>query len=106
MIAACLLSLVCTASAQTTIATVTGTVTAASGATIPGATVTATHLASNCRFTGSPTDSGTYTSAQLREGEYALRVTAPGFKKFAVAGVARLLPSHIDSATSTKGKRP
>lgn len=68
--------------AQTTFATITGRVTDASGAAIPGATIVATHIASNYRYTAQSNEAGAYTVAQLREGQYTLRVSAPGFKEF------------------------
>ncbi|MEK7406989.1 MAG: carboxypeptidase-like regulatory domain-containing protein [Acidobacteriota bacterium] len=71
-------------SAQTTFATVTGTVTDPNGAVVPGAAVVATHVLSNYRYTTKSNDVGHYTLAQLREGEYVLRAQAAGFKEFVV----------------------
>jgi hypothetical protein len=75
---------VSSASAQTTFATVTGTITDTTGAAIPGATVTATHTESNYRYTATSNSNGGYTVPQLLEGEYTLRIQAPGFKEFVV----------------------
>jgi len=69
--------------AQTTFATITGTVTDASGAALPGAAITAIHLTSNYRYAATSNAAGAYTLAQLREGEYTLRAAAAGFKEFA-----------------------
>jgi hypothetical protein len=68
--------------AQTTFATITGTVTDSSGAAIPGATVVAVHKESNYRYSGQSNAAGTYTLAQLLEGEYTLRVQMQGFREF------------------------
>lgn len=55
------------ARAQTTFASITGTVTDAGGAVIPGVLVEATHVRSNYRFTAQSNDAGAYTLSQLRE---------------------------------------
>ncbi|MGH9845867.1 MAG: carboxypeptidase regulatory-like domain-containing protein, partial [Blastocatellia bacterium] len=70
---------------QTTFATITGAVTDSSGAVIPGAEVTATHVATNITTRTQANDSGIYTIAQLKEGEYVVRASSAGFKEF-VAG--------------------
>jgi hypothetical protein len=70
--------------AQTTFATITGIVTDASGAAVPGVNVTAVHAASNYRYSALTNDSGQYTLTQLREGQYKLRAQLPGFKEFVV----------------------
>ncbi len=75
------------ASAQTTFATITGTVTDATGAAVPGAAISGVHRGSNYRYTATSNASGNYTLAQLREGEYTLRITATGFKEFAARSV-------------------
>jgi hypothetical protein len=72
------------AAAQTTFATITGAITDSTGAAIPGATVVAVHKQSNYRFTAQSNEVGNYTVAQLREGEYTMRVQAAGFKEYVV----------------------
>jgi hypothetical protein len=69
--------------AQTTFASLTGIVTDAGGAVVPGATVEARHVESNYTYTTATNQVGHYTIGQLREGEYVLRVQLPGFKEFA-----------------------
>ncbi len=69
-------------SAQTTFATITGTVTDTTAAVVPNVTVTATHLLTNTQTTAQSNEVGVYTLAQLKEGEYTLRVRAVGFKEF------------------------
>jgi len=57
-----------------------GTVTDASGAAVPGATVTATNTATNAKTTQQTTDSGLYTISALAPGQYEVSVTATGFQ--------------------------
>jgi len=73
--------------AQTTFASITGTVTDATGAAVPGASVEAVHQASNYRYATQTNAIGAYTLAQLREGVYTLRVSAPGFKEFVASAL-------------------
>jgi hypothetical protein len=68
--------------AQTTFATITGTVLDASGSTVPNATVTVTSLETNQKSGGQSNDSGSYTIPQLREGTYTLTAKAAGFQEF------------------------
>ena len=70
------------ANAQTTFATITGTVTDAAGALVPGVTVTATNVNTGISTTSESNTSGVYTIAQLREGEYRIRAEREGFKVF------------------------
>jgi hypothetical protein len=72
---------------QTTFASITGTVSHATGAAIPGAQITATHTDSNYQYSAQSNAAGNYTLAQLREGAYVLRAQAPGFKEFVVQGL-------------------
>ena len=73
--------------AQTTFATITGTVTDPNEAVIPGVTVEAVHLQSNYRYTAPSNQAGVFTLAQLREGAYTLRAKAPGFNEFVVENI-------------------
>src|SRR4029453_7292678 len=68
--------------AQTTFATITGTVTDSTGALVPGVTLTATHVATNVQVANQSNEAGLYTLTQLKEGEYILRAQLPGFKEF------------------------
>ena len=76
------------AAAQTTFASITGTVTDPGGAIVPGAELTATHVESNYVYTARSNDSGNYTISQLREGAYILRVRAQGFKEVSIRNIA------------------
>lgn len=80
-------ALIMPAHAQTTFASITGTVTDATGASVAGAQVVAVHLESNYRYTAQSNAAGTYTLAQLREGVYTVSVQMRGFKEFVVSGV-------------------
>ena len=68
--------------AQTTFATITGTVFDASGAAVPNASITVTSLETNYKNTAESNESGNYTIPQLREGAYSLTAKAAGFQEF------------------------
>ncbi len=68
--------------AQTTFATVTGSVVDATGAVIPGVKVTARNSATGTETSATSNDAGIYTLAQLREGEYTVTARGSGFKEF------------------------
>ena len=65
--------------AQTTYATITGTVTDSSGAVIRGAAVTATNVETAVATKTTTNDDGVYTVAQLREGPYLRASPLRGF---------------------------
>ncbi|MEZ5398493.1 MAG: carboxypeptidase-like regulatory domain-containing protein [Bryobacteraceae bacterium] len=67
--------------AQTTFATITGTVHDASGAVIPNAEIVAVHLDSNYAYRAPSNEAGNYRIGQLREGAYSLKASAGGFKE-------------------------
>jgi hypothetical protein len=69
-------------SAQTTFATITGTVVDATGAIVSGIKVTATNIDTNIQVTAESNEAGVYTLAQVKEGEYTLRAQGTGFKEF------------------------
>lgn len=73
--------------AQTTFASITGTVTDQTGALVAGASVVAVHLESSYRYPAESNAAGAYTLAQLREGAYTVTVQAPGFKQFVASNV-------------------
>jgi len=70
------------ASAQTTYATITGTVTDGSGAVIQGATVVATNVETGVTTTTTTNHEGVYAVLQLREGPYLLSIKAQGLREF------------------------
>src|SRR5215472_11740819 len=82
--------LVCFTSAihsQTTFATITGSTVDATGAVIPGVTVTATNIQSNIPTTVQSNAAGVYTLAQLKEGTYSVRAQGTGFNEFVADNV-------------------
>ena len=68
------------APAQVGLSTLTGIVSNAQGAALPGATVTATNTATNVTYTGVTTDAGAYTITGLAVGNYTVRFELAGFK--------------------------
>src|SRR4030095_13104885 len=81
--------------AQTDRGTITGAVSDASGAVIPGATIEAKSLGTGIVYTAGSSETGNYTLSQLPAGSYEIAVTLPGFKRFVrptvVVGVAQVL---------------
>ena len=69
-----------TANAQTGAASLTGIVTDQSGATVPGATVTATNQATNVAYTALSNDAGNYTITSLPVGSYVVKAELASFK--------------------------
>jgi hypothetical protein len=83
MITSLILMSVGIASAQTT-GSVSGTITDPKGAVVPGATVTIKNTESGSERTATTNDSGAFTIPQVGVGNYAVTVTATGFKKVVV----------------------
>ena len=72
---------------QANTAVVVGAVTDASGARIPGAAVTLTHLATNTALDVVSDERGQYRTPPLRIGEYEIAVRLDGFRAFVRRGV-------------------
>lgn len=100
--------------AQTTFATITGTVTDSTGAVAPDVAVVATNVATGIRTTGRSNEEGVFTIAQLREGTYTVRASKPGFKEFVVQEIAlagrdyrridiQLQVGSVETAVEVKG---
>jgi hypothetical protein len=68
-----------TAWSQEVTASITGTVSDPSGASVPGATVTATSVERGIVYTATTNDSGLYQIAHLPVGSYTLKVEKSGF---------------------------
>src|SRR5260370_20380796 len=68
--------------AQTTTATLVGTVTDSTGAVVPGAQVTAINIDTNASHVTQSNDQGAYRLEFLPVGNYKLEGTAPKFKKY------------------------
>jgi len=73
--------------AQGTTATISGKVTDGTGATIAGATVTATNIQTNVPRSATTLSDGSYSIPFLPIGTYKVDVTNVGFKKFEQTGV-------------------
>jgi hypothetical protein len=67
--------------------TILGTVTDASGAVVPGATITITNTATNVATTAVTNEDGNYVTPNLQVGAYTVAVTKDGFKKALRSGV-------------------
>jgi hypothetical protein len=76
--------------AQSDRGTITGTVSDATKAVIPGASVVATSTQTAAKYETIITQTGNYTLAQLPVGTYALSVEQPGFKKCVRQGITVL----------------
>src|SRR5882672_4599176 len=75
------------AAAQTTYATITGTVTDSSGGVIGGAEVVATNVETSIATKTTTNSDGIYVVTQLREGPYMLSITAPGLREFIATNI-------------------
>ncbi len=91
--------------AQTTFATITGSVTDSSGAVVRGAAVTATNVETSVVTKTTTNDDGVYTVSQLREGPYLLSIAAPGFREFIATDILLVTRDirRIDAALQTGG---
>src|SRR5947208_13480184 len=71
-------------SAQTTFATITGTVTDPVNAMVPRVRIIVTNVATNTETTTESNDVGIYVLGTIKEGIYTLRAQHTGFKEFVV----------------------
>ncbi len=90
-----MLALAVIAFAQGTNAALTGTVTDANQAAVPGATVTATNANTGLTFTATTNESGVYNFPSLQPGQYRVSSEKTGFKKFIYNDVTLELSSRI-----------
>ena len=67
---------------QTGLATITGTITDATGAAVANAPIVVHNLDTGRTFAAASSDTGNYTVSQLPIGDYELTVTVSGFKKY------------------------
>ena len=75
------------ANAQSTFATLTGSVTDHSGAAVPGATIEVRNLNTGYVYNATSNGDGIYTVPGLLEGKYSIKATAKGFGDFNVPEV-------------------
>ena len=74
----------CAIQAQTITASITGTVTDATGAIVPNAKVTATNIGTNLTYNATSNESGAYNLVFLPVGNYTVSSETQGFKKVTV----------------------
>jgi hypothetical protein len=91
------------AAAQTSTSRITGTVFDATGAVVPGATVTALNEATGIAQTQTTTEAGLYSFASLPVGAYTITVEKSGFKTSKQTGNVLVIntPLNVDVALST-----
>src|SRR5262245_58320982 len=87
VVVTCLLLLSLAAFAQTDRGTITGAVSDASGAVIPGVTIEAKNAQTGAVYQAGSSETGNYTLAQLPAGTYEVSAALPGFKRFVRPGV-------------------
>src|SRR5206468_4215842 len=75
--------------------TVTGTVSDATGAVIPGASVVATNTETAAKYETISTDTGNYTLSQLPAAVYQMCVELPGFKRYVRQGLTVLVAQTL-----------
>src|SRR3989441_673235 len=76
-----------TAFAQTDRGTLTGTVSDATGAVVPGVSLEAKNTQTGAVYQAGSSETGNYALAQLPAGTYEVSATLPGFRKFVRTGV-------------------
>jgi hypothetical protein len=81
--------------AQTDRGNITGSVSDSSAASIPGAVVTITNLATNQGITVTTTNAGDYNAPNLSPGRYRVEFSAQGFKKTVSDGVVLTAASTL-----------
>ncbi len=72
---------------QTIFATITGTVTDATGGVVPSVSVTATNVLTGVKSTTKSNAAGIYTISQLNQGTYSVMAEATGFRTFTLQNV-------------------
>src|SRR5260370_31762934 len=87
LLALSMMSICAVAVSQTNRGGITGTVSDANGAVIPGAIVTITNLGTNQTLKLKTGDEGAYSANSLDPVFYSVTVEAVGFKKFVVQNI-------------------
>src|ERR1700684_1706832 len=76
-------------------ATLLGTVTDASGAVVPGASVQVTNVDTGVRQTVTTDSQGRYTVVDLLVGNYEVQASAPGFQTVVRKGITTIVGSQL-----------
>ena len=89
--------------AQAVTGTIVGTVTDASGAVVPNATVVISLTGQNTSYTTKTNDSGNFTEPDLPSGNYMVTISGEGFKKTVLENitVATNTTQRVDATLST-----
>src|SRR5882724_8301926 len=72
---------------QTDTGAILGTITDNTGASLPNATVTVTHIGTNAKTVVKSDGQGTYTATPLKIGNYTVQMSAQGFKELTRTGI-------------------
>jgi hypothetical protein len=95
--------------AQTDRGTITGTVSDASGAVIPGVAIQAKNLGTGTVYEGGTSETGNFTLPQLPVGTYEVSATLPGFKKFVrsnlIISVAQIVRVDVSLEVGSSGEQ-
>jgi hypothetical protein len=76
------------ATAQAPVGSIEGVVTDSTGAVVPGATVTATSLATRATRSATSDARGAFVIATLKPGDYSLKVSSTGFVDFIAPNIS------------------
>lgn len=117
MVAACVLLPALGAGAQTTTGAIAGTVTDASGAVVPGVTITSTNLATGTARVAQSDTQGRYVIQALPVGPYVVRFELAGFKGLTRRGIvveiqqtirvdASLDVGQVEDSIAVEGRAP
>src|SRR5437899_7126808 len=87
LVIVCLFVVTLTAFTQSDRGTITGTVSDATGAVIPGVPIEAKNIQTGATYQAGSSETGNYTLAQLPAGTYEVSAALPGFRKFVREGI-------------------
>jgi hypothetical protein len=109
LILGCLCLFGLTGWAQSDRGTITGTVSDATGAVIPGAMIEAKNAGSGATYQAGTSETGNFTLAQLPVGTYEVSATLPGFKRFVrsniIVGVAQTVRVDVALEVGQAGEQ-
>src|SRR2546423_6749080 len=87
LVVVCLILSAFAAFAQSDRGTITGAVSDATGAVIPGVAIEAKNVQTGATYQAGSSETGNYTLAQLPAGTYELSANLPGFKRYLRSGI-------------------